>query len=143
LAQLRDLRSVIDQHAEAIDVLAPAEAPLVPNAAWANGFTLQLRREVPRQPAGWDGVCHIPGESATPCQVIDISMLGLGLTLESPWPDRLVGSPISVEVPAIGDSISIRLEGRVKNAKAIADGGVRIGIAFDRPSESESTAFTA
>ncbi len=144
VAQLRELRSVIDQHTDAIDVLSPVEGPLVLDVTWLQGgSTMQFRREVPRQPAGWDGVCHIEGEFATPCQVIDISMLGLGLTLHHPTPARLVGRRIAVEVPAVGDSISIQLEGRVKNAKTVGGGGVRIGIAFNRSSGSETAASTA
>ena len=37
---------------------------------------MHFRRRVPRQPAGWDGVCQIEGEFAARCRVIDISMLG-------------------------------------------------------------------
>ncbi len=41
------------------------------------------RRRVPRQPAGWEGICHIEDESAAEaraCRAIDISMFGLGMT---------------------------------------------------------------
>ena len=45
---------------------------------------MQFRRRVPRQPAGWDGVCQIEGEFAARCRVVDISMLGVGITLDHP-----------------------------------------------------------
>ena len=95
---------------------------------------MPFRRRVPRQPAGWDGVCQIEGEFASRCRVIDISMLGVGITLDHPSPYTLVGRHISVDVPAIGDSASIRLEGKVTNAKLTLRTTVRVGIEFDTPS---------
>jgi hypothetical protein len=95
---------------------------------------MQFRRRVPRQPAGWDGVCQIEGEFAARCRVIDISMLGVGITLDHPSPYALVGRHISVRVPAVGDSASIRLEGRVANAKLTLRTTVRVGVEFDSPS---------
>jgi PilZ domain-containing protein len=95
---------------------------------------MQFRRRVPRQPAGWDGVCQIEGEFAARCRIIDISMLGVGLTLDHPSPYALVGRRISVDIPAVGDSASLRLEGKVANAKLTLRTSVRLGIAFDRPS---------
>ena len=141
VAQLSELRAVIEQHSESIDELTPTQRPVGPDTVWEEGGSIvQFRRREPRQPASWDGVCQIEGQSATPCKVIDISMLGLGLTLNHASPSRLVGHRISVNVPAIGDSVSIQLEGRIKNATAIGDGAVRLGIEFDRPSGSESGA---
>ena len=99
---------------------------------------MKHRRQVPRQPAGWEGTCHIEGESAArSCRVIDISMLGLGLTFTHPSPSELLGRRISVDVRAVGDSVSIRLEGVVKNAGPTLEGAVRVGVAFDGLSESE------
>lgn len=93
-----------------------------------------FRRRVPRQPAGWDGVCQIEGEFAARCRIIDISMLGVGITLDHPSPYSLVGRHISVEVPSVGDSTSIRFEGKVANARLTLKTTVRIGIEFDIPS---------
>ena len=95
---------------------------------------MQFRRRVPRQPAGWDGVCRIEGEFATRCRVVDISMLGVGITTDHPSPYALVGRHIAVDVPAVGDSGSIRLEGKIANAKLTLRTTVRIGIEFDSPS---------
>jgi hypothetical protein len=98
---------------------------------------MQFGRQVPRQPAGWDGVCQIEGEFAARCRVIDISMLGLGITLEHLSPAELAGRRISVDVPTvIGDSFIIRLEGKIANAKSTRGRAVRVGIEFDRPSEA-------
>jgi len=101
---------------------------------------MQFRRRVPRQSVGWNGICHIDGEPAVvrrKCRVVDISMLGLGITLHHPSSSELMGRHISVDVPAVGDSVSIRLAGKVTNTGLTRWGTVRLGIAFDRPSESE------
>jgi hypothetical protein len=101
---------------------------------------MKHRRRVPRQHAGWEGTCHVAGDPAgtsRACRVIDISMLGLGMTFEHSSPSELLGRRISVDVPANGDSFSIRLEGVVKNAIPTVEEAVRVGIAFDGPSESE------
>ena len=63
-ARLRHLRDVIDQHAEVIDEAAPSRRQLLPeNDSVQRGSVMHMRRRVPRQPAGWDGSCHIEGES--------------------------------------------------------------------------------
>jgi hypothetical protein len=101
---------------------------------------MKHRRRVPRQAACWDGTCHIEGESAEghrPCLVIDISMLGLGMTLEHSSPTDIVGRRISVDVPAVGDSVSLRLEGVINNAVPTLQGAVRVGIAFEGLLESQ------
>ena len=107
---------------------------------------MEHRRRVPRQPAGWRGLCLIEGESATEwhdCRVIDISMFGLGITLHYPAPSQLMGRGLSVEVPALDDTVKIRFEGKIKNATAPIDGGaVRVGIEFAEPSEADQ-AMTA
>ena len=44
---------------------------------------IEHRRRVPRQPAGWRGLCLIAAESPVgwhDCRVVDISTLGLGIT---------------------------------------------------------------
>ena len=95
---------------------------------------MYFRRRTPRQPAGWDGVCQIEGEFAARCRVVDISMLGVGITLDHPSPYALVGRHISVDLPAVGDSASIRLEGKIANARLTLRTTVRVGIEFDSPS---------
>lgn len=115
---------------------------------------MENRRLIPRERVGWEGLCQIEGEDATPCRVVDLSMFGLGLTFDDPsLPQleghrniyrgatvgesvpRFVGRRISVDVPAVGDSVSIRLEGKVANAKRMSGAAVRVGIKFDRLAE--------
>ena len=64
-------------------------------------------------------------------------MLGIGITLHHFWPSELVGRHISVEAPAVGDSINVRLEGTIMNADRTSGGAVRLGIEFDGLTESE------
>jgi PilZ domain len=94
---------------------------------------MEQRRRVPRLSAGWFGICHIEGESDPDwrdCQVIDISMFGLGITLHHFWPMELVGRRISVEAPAVGESLNVRLEGVIRNAEQTSGGVIRVGIEF-------------
>src|ERR1700728_1688006 len=101
---------------------------------------MNFRRRVPRQPAGWDAVCRIEGESVAglqECRVIEISMFGLGMTLAHLSPSELVGRHISVDVPAVGNTVSIQLEGNVANAVPTLGGTVRVGIEFDGDSNAE------
>jgi hypothetical protein len=69
--------------------------------------------------------------------VADISILGLGITLHHFWPSELVGRHISVEAPAVGDSVNVRLEGTITNAERTSGGVIRLGIEFDGLTESE------
>jgi hypothetical protein len=106
---------------------------------------MEQRRRVPRMSAGWFGICHIEGESdpsGRDCQVIDISMFGLGISLHHFWPLELVGRHISVEAPAVGDSVNVRLDGVIKNAEQTSGGAIRVGIEFDGLSESELAVAT-
>jgi hypothetical protein len=94
---------------------------------------MEHRRRTRRQDAGWPGTCHLEGESDPAwrdCWVIDISMLGLGMKLHYFWPSELVDRRVSVDIPAVGDSGSIRLEGVIKNAERNSGGVVRVGIEF-------------
>ena len=89
-------------------------------------------RRVKRLRAGWDGTCQIEGEAGEwPCRVVDISVLGLGVTLKHASPSQLAGRRISVDVPAVA-----RLEGEITNAVPILGGAVRVGIMFDKPPTS-------
>jgi hypothetical protein len=139
VTQMSDLRDVIDRHAEAIEDLTPTGTHGLPEEVrMEEGSTMPFRRRVPRQPTEWDGICHIEGESADEwreCRVVDISMLGIGITLDFPSPSQSVGRHILVDVPA-GD-VSIRLEGKIANSKLIRVGTTRVGIEFDLSSDSE------
>lgn len=99
------------------------------------------RRREPRQLAGWRGLCLIEGDRADgwrDCRVIDISILGLGMTLAYPHPGELVGRGLSIEVPALGDAVTNRFEGQIKDAAASITGGpVRVGVEFAGLSSTE------
>src|SRR5271163_498366 len=97
------------------------------------GLPMNHRREVPRHPALWDGTCSIERESTgrRNCRVIDISIFGLGITLNHPSPSQLVGRRISVEIPMADDSVSIFTAGTITNAGQTLEGAVRVGIRFD------------
>jgi PilZ domain len=102
---------------------------------------MEHSRRVPRQSAGWRGLCLAEGDPANgwhECRVVDISMFGLGITLHHPAPSQLMGRPLYVEVPALDDRVKIRFEGTVRNAAAQATGGVvRVGIEFAGISEAD------
>jgi hypothetical protein len=144
VAQLRHLRDVIDGHAGAIEEMEAVRTRTPPEEFVVREASVTpYRRRVPRQPAGWDGTCHIDGEGDSRwrrCQVVDISMLGLGVTFDHGSPLPLVGRHISVDVPAVGESVSIRLEGEIAYARPTLRGTVRVGIEFDGSFESEVAA---
>jgi hypothetical protein len=98
---------------------------------------MDSRRRLPRQQAGWTGVCLIENELSTvgwrECHVLDISVLGIGVTLVDHRVDALVGQNIAVEFPAASDAVSVRLGGVIKNARRIEhplELLVRVGIEF-------------
>jgi hypothetical protein len=101
---------------------------------------MENRRRAPRQAACWSGFCHVEGEAVSnwrDCRVVDISVLGIGIRVQHPRPTDLVGCRISVEVPAIGDSVNVRFEGEVKNIARSTLRSVRIGIEFVHLSNTE------
>ena len=102
---------------------------------------MEQRRRAERQPVSHRGMCRIEnyyGAEWHDCRLIDISRLGLGIRIEVPYPDRLVGSRIIVEIPPIGDSVDIRLAGQIKDAVLIGtEGAIRVGVEFDTLSPSE------
>jgi hypothetical protein len=108
---------------------------------------MERHRRVPRQTAGWNGFCHVEGESASgwrDCRVVDISMLGIGIRMQHLRPSELLGRRVAVELPAVGESINIRLEGEVKHVvRSAMRASVRIGIEFDRLSNTERSILEA
>lgn len=89
-------------------------------------------RRVKRLRAGWEGICLIEGESdELRCRVVDISILGLGVTFKHPSPSQLGGRRICVDIPGVA-----RLEGKITHAVPILGNAVRVGIMFDELSTS-------
>jgi hypothetical protein len=106
---------------------------------------MENRRRVHRQPAGWAASYRLgddPVGAWHDCRVVDISMLGLGITFEYPSPAELSGRLVSVNLPGDGSSVNVRLEGEIKSATATMSRDVRVGIEFIELSESEQ-AITA
>ena len=95
---------------------------------------METRRRVARQ-SGWRGrgFCLVDGEAPEgwrACEVIDISELGLGIELHYFWPSELLSRHISVKLPAAGPSVSVVLEGEIRNAQNLPGSTVRLGIEF-------------
>jgi hypothetical protein len=106
----------------------------------------EFRRRVPRiATTSWSGryiVEDDPTSEWSECRVLDISVLGVGLELlpidDDDDPDLLVGHRLVVLVQApVGDSISVRLMGTVKNVGRGTEGGVRAGLEFVGLSDTE------
>jgi hypothetical protein len=106
---------------------------------------VENRRRLHRQPAGWAASYQLAGEPAEAwrdCRVVDISMLGLGITFDHPDPSELRGRLVSVNLPGEGSCVNVRLEGQITNASVTMSRGIRVGIEFIRLSETEQ-AITA
>lgn len=106
---------------------------------------MENRRRLERRPAGWAASYQLAGEQALgwrDCRVVDISMLGLGITFAHPAPSELTGRLVSVNLPGEGSCVNVRLEGQIKNATATMSRDIRVGIEFIRLSETEQ-AITA
>jgi hypothetical protein len=71
------------------------------------------------------------------CEVVDVSMFGLGVTCIHPQPWELVHRRILVDISAIGDAVNIRLEGEIRDAAFTLEGDIRVGIELIGPSASE------
>jgi hypothetical protein len=101
---------------------------------------MEYRRRAPRQPTAWSGFCHIDGEPTAmwrDCEVIDVSMFGLGLTFIHPQPWELVHRGIFVDISAIGEAVNIRLEGEIKDAAFTLEGDIRVGVELVGLSQAE------
>jgi hypothetical protein len=101
---------------------------------------MEYRRRAPRQATAWTGFCHIDGEPTAmwrDCEVIDISMFGLGLTFIHPQPWELVHRRIFVDISAIGDAVNIRLEGEIRDAAFTLEGDIRVGVELEGLSPAE------
>ena len=105
-----------------------------------NGSDFSHRRRLPRQEVHWKGTCHIDDDlaSATECEVIDVSVIGVGVVLEGPIPFDLAGRTITIVVqPSEVGAVSLRLVGEIRYAVPSPTGGFRIGSQFAGLSETE------
>ncbi len=134
VARLWHLREVIEQHALAIEGSDYPELRQPIGVPRSEDRFARLRRDVPRQTTSWEGFCLLQGDAVTDwqaCRIIDISMAGLGLTLNHDTPSGLLGQWITVEVAAVDDLVNVRLDGRIAHAAPTLRGDVRIGVAFE------------
>jgi len=96
---------------------------------------------VPRVQTGeWPGRCSVEGdpESArVECKLLDLSIFGAGIELPGgPYSD-FQDQKVIVEVHApLGESVSLRLVGEVRNMTPTSE-GTRLGIEFVELSETE------
>lgn len=105
------------------------------------------RRRAERHYVGWNGFYHLAGESAAgwrDCRVIDVSTNGLGIRLQHFRPAELVNRHISIDLPAVGDSVNLHLEGQIKHvSKTPLRAWVRVGIEFGKLSSTERSILAA
>jgi PilZ domain len=104
--------------------------------------SMEFRRRVPRVAAdGWSGRYIIeddPDSNWSDCRVLDISVIGVGLELFGDASFDLVGHRLVVQVQApVGESVSLRLAGRVMNQSKGPQSGTRAGLEFVGLSEAE------
>ncbi len=103
------------------------------------------RRQESRTTADWTGLCYLEGERNRVfrhCLIVDLSMSGFGVRASFPDGCDIVGERLCVELPAIGDSVNLRLAGVVKSADPTRTGSLRIGIEFDPLSMTERSMLT-
>lgn len=104
---------------------------------------MELRRRVPRiRTEGWWGKCTIeddPESGWSECELLDISLLGVGLEVFGGADDYdLIGHRIVVSVePPTGRAVSLRLVGMVRDVSEGTTGGIRVGMEFVDLSETE------
>jgi hypothetical protein len=108
---------------------------------------VELRRRSPRvQVKGWHGRCRVVGAGAaewTECELANISLIGAGLDLWTDCPTDITGSQLVMElVPPTGESVAVRLSGRVSRTSVESAFHVRVGIEFTDLSEVELTILT-
>jgi hypothetical protein len=99
---------------------------------------MELRRRVPRLATpDWWGT-YTDTDDTRYCKVIDISILGVGLELFGDVSKDLLGHRLNIEIkPPVGESITLRLSGTVRNVKVDPGGTTRAGLEFVDLSETE------
>jgi hypothetical protein len=106
---------------------------------------MRNRRRIDRQAASWVGACKIardPYLGWRECRVVDISPLGLAITVDYPETTDLAGRPISVNLSGDDGAVNVRLDGEIKNCALTIRQHVRVGIEFVRASDTEQAVST-
>jgi hypothetical protein len=66
------------------------------------------------------------------CMVLDLSALGVGVSVNGAVPDELMGQWIVLEVQMpVGVSVHVRLQGEVRHAAHDLWGDTRVGVEFN------------
>jgi hypothetical protein len=108
---------------------------------------MEYRRRAPRVTTGWPGryiVEDDPHSGWNECRVLDISLIGVGLELFGDTDIDLLGHQLIVHVQTpVGESVSIRLVGRVMNTGRGNEGGTRAGLEFVGLSDTEQSILKA
>lgn len=106
-------------------------------------MSTEHRRRVPRTSTeNWPGSFAVEGESSsTSCEIVDISLLGVGIELTDSGPHaHLEGKRVVIEArPTTGTSVTLRLVGEVRNVREARSGRTRVGIEFDELSGMEQS----
>jgi hypothetical protein len=104
----------------------------------------ESRRRVPRtSTGGWTARYLDEDESDSgwrPCIVVDISLIGVGLELLGGVRSDLIGHQLVVQVQApVGESVTLRLKGRVVNLGKYPAPMTRAGLEFVGLAEMEKS----
>ena len=130
-------------------VLAKGPAGAVAETRWVSATVSGLpmehvehRRRVPRVGTGrWPARCTIEADPEwihARCEVVDLSLLGVGIEVDGGTFTGIEENRIVVEVqPPVGRSVTLQLIGHVRNVIQLASGRARIGIEFAGLSETE------
>ena len=91
--------------------------------------------------AGWPGRWRVADDESSnwySCQIVEISIVGVGIELDDLLTDDLIGRRLVVETTApSGAAVSLRLEGEVRHASRLQPGSTRVGLEFIGLSETE------
>ena len=103
---------------------------------------MEFRRRAPRiKTQGWQGRCRLEGQPVSAwaeCNVVDLSLLGIGVEIAGGELGDLVGHELVVEVQTpVGHSVRLEVVGLVRNQALLTSGRTRVGIEFDDLSDTE------
>jgi c-di-GMP-binding flagellar brake protein YcgR len=103
---------------------------------------MEFRRRVPRTSTdGWPARYIDEDDSDSgwkQCRVVDISLIGVGLELLGGVRNDLIGHQLVVQVQApVGESVTLRLKGRVVNLGEHSQDVTRAGLEFVGLAEME------
>jgi hypothetical protein len=118
---------------------------VIVRASQASDPPVSRRRRVPRQSTSWFGHYRLGDDPEwADCEVVDVSVIGIGACINAGGSEAEVGQHITIEVrAAAGGSVSLQLLGEIRHAQRMADGRLRIGAEFSGLSETECAILDA